>query len=63
LSRPSCIATGYINLFEIIEEPDYLLPSETDAAVGVPQSKEKANWVFSLALLIFRIQYQMSIKD
>ena len=58
----------YENTFEITEEPDYLLPLETDAAVGVLQSKEWFEWECESPLLagtslIFRIQSQVSFKD
>ena len=36
--------TDYENTFEITEEPDYLVPLDTDAAVGVLQSKEWFEW-------------------
>jgi fatty acid synthase subunit beta len=35
--------TDYENTFEITEEPDYLVPLDTDAAVGVLQSKDKGS--------------------
>ena len=58
----------YHNTFETTEEPDYLVPLETDAAVGVLHSKEWFDWEDDSPLragtpLIFRIQSQVSFKD
>ena len=57
------------NTFDTTEEPDYLVLLESDADVGVLQSKEWFEWDdMSLSLLagtslIFRIQSQVSFKD
>jgi fatty acid synthase subunit alpha len=59
----------YENTFETIEEPDYVVPLETDADVGVLQSKEWFDWdgaskpLLAGTSLIFRIQSQVSFKD
>ncbi|KAF8656258.1 hypothetical protein AX16_002694 [Volvariella volvacea WC 439] len=59
----------YENTFETIEEPDYLVSLEDDAAVGVLQSKEWFEWDSSESPLqagtplVFRIQSQISYKD
>ncbi|KAH0585247.1 hypothetical protein H2248_008491 [Termitomyces sp. 'cryptogamus'] len=59
----------YENTFETAEEPDYTVPLETDAAVGVLQSKEWFEWddestpLVAGTSLIFRIRSQMSFKD
>ncbi|KAF9467993.1 fatty acid synthase [Collybia nuda] len=59
----------YENTFETTEEPDYIVPLETDAAVGVLQSKEWFGWddaskpLLAGTSLIFRIQAQVSFKD
>lgn len=61
--------TDYENTFETTEEPDYSVPLETDAAVGVLQSKEWFEWeneskpLVAGTSLIFRIQSQVSFKD
>ncbi|RDB25744.1 Fatty acid synthase subunit alpha [Hypsizygus marmoreus] len=57
------------NTFETTEEPDYSVLLETDAAVGVLQSKEWFEWddvskpLLAGTSLIFRIQSQVSFKD
>ncbi|KAF8071859.1 fatty acid synthase [Lyophyllum atratum] len=59
----------YENTFETTEEPDYLVPLESDAAVGVLQSKEWFEWdddskpLLAGAALLFRISSQVSFKD
>ncbi|KAG5646963.1 hypothetical protein DXG03_001686 [Asterophora parasitica] len=59
----------YENTFETTEEPDYNVPLETDAAVGVLQSKEWFEWdddskpLLAGTSLIFRIRSQVSFKD
>ncbi|KAJ3517947.1 hypothetical protein NLJ89_g178 [Agrocybe chaxingu] len=61
--------TDYENTFDTTEEADYLVPLETDAAVGVLQSKEWFEWenesspLLAGTSLIFRIQSQVSFKD
>lgn len=61
--------TDYENTFETTEEPDYLVPLENDAHVGVLQSKEWFEWsdpaqpLLAGTSLIFRIQSQFSFKD
>jgi fatty acid synthase subunit beta len=61
--------TDYENTFDTTEEPDYLIPLETDAAVGVLQSKEWFEWqnesspLLAGTSLIFHIQSQVSFKD
>lgn len=59
----------YENTFETTEEPDYLVPLETDADVGVLQSKDWFEWenestpLLAGTALIFRIQSSVSFKD
>ncbi|KAG5638483.1 hypothetical protein H0H81_012415 [Sphagnurus paluster] len=59
----------YENTFENTEEPDYIVPLETDAAVGVLQSKEWFDWddaskpLLAGTSLIFRLRSQVSFKD
>lgn len=59
----------YENTFDTTEEPDYLVPLETDADVGVLQSKEWFEWdddsspLVAGTSVIFRIQSQVSFKD
>ena len=59
----------YENTFDTTEEPDYLVHLESDADVGVLQSKEWFEWDDMSSLLsagtslIFRIQSQVSFKD
>ncbi|KAG6910835.1 hypothetical protein DXG01_007150 [Tephrocybe rancida] len=61
--------TDFENTFETTEEPDYAVLLETDAAVGVLQSKEWFEWddestpLLAGTSLIFRIQSQVSYKD
>lgn len=61
--------TDYENTFDTTEEPDYQVLLETDAEVGVLQSKEWFEWenesspLLAGASLIFRIQSQVSFKD
>ncbi|GLB40343.1 putative protein with domain of unknown function (DUF1729) [Lyophyllum shimeji] len=61
--------SDYENTFEIAEEPDYLVPLETDAAVGVLQSKEWFEWdddskpLLAGTALIFRVKSQVTFKD
>ncbi|KAJ7285205.1 fatty acid synthase [Mycena rebaudengoi] len=59
----------YVNTFETTEEPDYIVTLETDAAVGVLQSKEWFEWIdeskplLAGTSLIFRVKSQVSFKD
>ena len=59
----------YENTFDTTEEPDYLVPFETDADIGVLQSKEWFEWddmsvpLLAGTSLIFRIKSQVSFKD
>ena len=59
----------YENTFDTTEEPDYLVHLESDADVGVLQSKEWFEWddmspsLLAGTPLIFRIQSQVSFKD
>ena len=59
----------YENTFDTTEEPDYLVHLESDADVGVLQSKEWFEWddlsssLLAGTSLIFRIQSQVSFKD
>ncbi|KAF4614083.1 hypothetical protein D9613_007929 [Agrocybe pediades] len=61
--------TDYENTFDTTEEPDYSVTLETDAAVGVLQSKEWFEWdnpstpLTAGTTLIFHIQSQVSFKD
>ncbi|EKM78079.1 hypothetical protein AGABI1DRAFT_61049 [Agaricus bisporus var. burnettii JB137-S8] len=61
--------TDYENTFETTEEPDYLVPLETDAEVGVLQSKQWFGWenestpLLAGTALIFRIQSSVFFKD
>ena len=61
--------TDYENTFEITEEPDYLVPFDNAAAIGVLESKEWHDWddeSFSPSVgtpLIFRIRSRISFKD
>jgi fatty acid synthase subunit alpha, fungi type len=61
--------TDYYNTFETTEEPDYLVAPETDADVGVLQSKKWFVWLDDTkplqagTSLHFRIQSQVSFKD
>ncbi|KAJ7082264.1 hypothetical protein B0H15DRAFT_737284, partial [Mycena belliarum] len=61
--------TDYENTFETTEEPDYIVALESDAAVGVLQSKEWFEWIDESKLLlagtrlIFRVKSQVSFKD
>lgn len=61
--------TDYENTFETTDEPDYLVTLETDASVGVLQSKEWFNWenesssLVAGTSLIFCIHSQVSFKD
>jgi fatty acid synthase subunit alpha, fungi type len=61
--------SDYQNTFETTEEPDYLVPIENDAAVGVLKSKEWLDWddeakpLSPGTSLFFRIQSQVSFKD
>ena len=60
--------TDYENTFETTEEPDYLVLVETDAEVGVLQSKVWFTWenesspLLAGTSLIFRIQSSVSFK-
>ncbi|KAJ7067175.1 fatty acid synthase [Mycena amicta] len=61
--------TDYENTFETTEEPDYIVKLESDAAVGVLQSKEWFEWIdeskplLAGTSLIFRVQSQVTFKD
>ncbi|KAF7374647.1 Fatty acid synthase subunit alpha [Mycena sanguinolenta] len=61
--------TDYENTFETTEEPDYIVTLETDAAVGVLQSKEWFEWIdeskplLAGTSLIFRVKSKVSFKD
>ncbi|TFK27788.1 fatty acid synthetase alpha subunit [Coprinopsis marcescibilis] len=61
--------TDFENTFDTTEEPDYVVSLETDAAVGVLQSKEWFEWenetspLTASASLIFRIQSHVTFKD
>ncbi|KAJ7077160.1 fatty acid synthase [Mycena belliarum] len=61
--------TDYENTFETTEEPDYIVALESDAAVGVLQSKEWFEWIdeskplLAGTRLIFRVKSQVSFKD
>jgi fatty acid synthase subunit alpha, fungi type len=59
----------YENTFETMEEPSYLVTLDTDADVGVLQSKEWFEWqntsspLLAGISLIFRVRSQVSFKD
>jgi len=61
--------SDFENTFDTTEEPDYAVTLETDAAVGVLQSKEWFDWdnptspLAAGTTLIFHIQSQVSFKD
>jgi fatty acid synthase subunit alpha len=60
--------TDYENTFETTEEPNYIVALETDADVGVLQSKEWFGWenvspLLAGTSLIFRIRSQVFFKD
>jgi fatty acid synthase subunit alpha, fungi type len=60
--------TDYENTFDNVEEPDYFLTLESDASVGVLQSKEWFEWIDENPLttgasLVFRIRSQMTFQD
>jgi fatty acid synthase subunit beta len=60
--------SDYENTFETTEEPSYLVTLDTDADVGVLQSKEWFEWQNTSPLLagislIFRVRSQVSFKD
>ncbi|KAJ7745730.1 fatty acid synthase [Mycena metata] len=61
--------TDYQNTFETTEEPDYVVTLQSDAAVGVLQSKEWFEWIdeskplLAGTSLIFRVKSQVSFKD
>jgi fatty acid synthase subunit alpha len=61
--------SDYENTFDTTEEPDYVVPLQSDADVGVLQSKEWFGWEnessppLAGTSLIFRIQSQVSFKD
>ncbi|KAF9532470.1 fatty acid synthase [Crepidotus variabilis] len=61
--------TDFENTFETVEEPDYLVPLDTDTSVGVLRSKEWFDWedeqkpLAAGMSLIFRIRSQVSFKD
>ena len=59
----------YENTFETTEEPSYLVTLDTDANVGVLQSKEWFEWqnrsspLLAGISLIFRVRSQVSFED
>ena len=61
--------SDYENTFDTTEEPDYVVSFQSDADVGVLQSKEWFEWenesspLLAGTSLIFRIQSQVSFKD
>ncbi|KIY43927.1 fatty acid synthase [Fistulina hepatica ATCC 64428] len=61
--------THFENTFETTEEPDYLVPLPTDAAVGVLQSKEWFEWTDSErpltagTSLVFCTRAQLAFRD
>ncbi|KAI0264369.1 fatty acid synthase [Gloeopeniophorella convolvens] len=61
--------TDFENTFETIEEPDYTVELETDADVGVLQSKDWFEWSDEVkplsagARLIFRLRSEVTYKD
>ncbi|KAF7326259.1 Fatty acid synthase [Mycena kentingensis (nom. inval.)] len=61
--------TDYENTFETTEEPDYIVKLDTDAAIGVLQSKEWFEWIdeskplLAGTNLIFRVKSQVTFKD
>ncbi|EAU85370.1 fatty acid synthetase alpha subunit [Coprinopsis cinerea okayama7 len=61
--------TDFENTFETTEEPEYLVPLESDAAVGVLQSKEWFEWdnehspLTAGTSLVFRVQSHVTFKD
>ena len=61
--------SDYENTFATTEEPDYVVPLQSDADVGILQFKEWFGWENESASplagtsLIFRIQSQVSFKD
>ncbi|KAH9856627.1 fatty acid synthase [Lenzites betulinus] len=61
--------TDYKNTFELLEEPDYLVELETDAAVGVLQSKEWFEWddetkpLQAGTALIFRVRSEVTYRN
>ncbi|TFY80295.1 hypothetical protein EWM64_g3715 [Hericium alpestre] len=61
--------TDYENTFETVQEPDYLVELNNDAAVGVLQSKEWFDWddetkpLQAGTGLIFRLKSEVTYKD
>ncbi|KAL5526485.1 FAS2 [Sanghuangporus sanghuang] len=61
--------SDFVNTFEIIDEPDYVVSLDSDAAVGVLQSKEWFDWIDHTkplqagTTLIFRLKSEVSYKD
>ncbi|KAJ7475067.1 hypothetical protein B0H11DRAFT_2428489 [Mycena galericulata] len=58
--------TDYENMFETTEEPDYVVTLESDAAVGVLQSKEwidESKPLLAGTSLILHVKSQVSFKD
>lgn len=61
--------TDYENTFEVVQEPDYLVPLTSDAAVGVLQSKEWFEWrdqtkpLQASTSLIFRLKSEVTFKS
>jgi fatty acid synthase subunit alpha, fungi type len=60
--------TDFAETFELVEEPDYIVPIDTDADVGVLQSKEWFGWddknkpLQPGTKLIFRVRSELAYK-
>ncbi|KAF7293423.1 Fatty acid synthase [Mycena indigotica] len=55
--------TDYENTFETTEEPDYVVKLETDAAVGVLQSKEWFEWIDESKPLNVTVTGQVFVRN
>ena len=61
--------TDYANTFELVDETDYAVELQTEAQVGVLQSKEWFHWddsgspLYAGTTLIFKTQSQLTYKD
>lgn len=61
--------TDFENTFEVVQEPDYVVPLKNDAAVGVLQSKEWFEWrdetkpLQANTSLIFRLKSEVTFKS
>lgn len=61
--------TDYVNTFELLDETDYVVELNTEAQVGVLQSKEWFHWddsgspLYPGTPLIFKTQSQLTYKD